>query len=215
MSHAEIVAAAKRAATEIVAKIPNLNTKTGVEELEAKWEAIHDLVKRNERMRVTSKSRGVQDSALKRSQHLREVLDQLRLLWPKSITSDPTSNRQNSARAQAEATFKAIKTYTAFALKPLQDRIAELERNVSKSSDVPYRGVFKSGDTYARGQFCTWSGCLWHANRETKSTPGDGQPDWTLAVKRGSDGTSAYGIAKKNGFAGNERDWLASLRAAK
>ena len=51
-----------------------------------------------------------------------------------------------------------------------------------------YRGVFKDGQTYERGDQVTWGGSLWHCNAETAEKPGDGSKNWTLAVKKGRDG---------------------------
>lgn len=54
-------------------------------------------------------------------------------------------------------------------------------------SGVPYCGAWKQG-TYYPGMFVTWSGSLWHCNQQTDTKPGDGNPAWTLAVKKGRDG---------------------------
>lgn len=56
---------------------------------------------------------------------------------------------------------------------------------------VEYRGVFKDGEMYDRGNFVTWAGSLWSANENTTEKPGDGSKAWTLAVKRGRDGKDA------------------------
>jgi hypothetical protein len=66
-------------------------------------------------------------------------------------------------------------------VKALDARIAELEK-----APLVYEGPHEQGKTYARGQFVTHDGSLWHANYKTGSRPGDG-PGWTLAVKRGRD----------------------------
>ncbi|ASY68887.1 hypothetical protein [Sinorhizobium fredii] len=50
-----------------------------------------------------------------------------------------------------------------------------------------YRGVFKEGESYERGDTVTWAGSLWHCDENTSDKPGDGK-SWTLAVKRGRDG---------------------------
>lgn len=59
--------------------------------------------------------------------------------------------------------------------------------------DLPiplYRSVWKEGETYVRGDMCTWAGSLWHCDvGGTKSKPDAG--DWTLCVKRGRDGKDA------------------------
>lgn len=50
-----------------------------------------------------------------------------------------------------------------------------------------YRGVFREGESYERGDTVTWAGSLWHCDENTSDKPGDGK-SWTLAVKRGRDG---------------------------
>lgn len=51
-----------------------------------------------------------------------------------------------------------------------------------------YRGVFQAGHGYAEGDLVTINGSLYHCNAPTQTRPGDGSPDWTLAVKHGRDG---------------------------
>lgn len=52
-----------------------------------------------------------------------------------------------------------------------------------------YRGVFKDGQPYERGDTVTWAGSLWHCDAEkTSQKPGDGSSDWTLCAKKGRDG---------------------------
>lgn len=53
-----------------------------------------------------------------------------------------------------------------------------------------YRGVFNDGHTYERGDTVTWGGHLWHCNEETRDKPGTSK-SWTLAAKRGRDGSDA------------------------
>ena len=53
-----------------------------------------------------------------------------------------------------------------------------------------YRGVFKAGETYQRGDTVTWAGSLWHASDVTTAKPGDAAPEsraWQLCVKKGAD----------------------------
>lgn len=57
---------------------------------------------------------------------------------------------------------------------------------------VIYRGVFKDGDTYTRGDLVTWGGSVFHCEAEsTAEKPETGSADWKLAVKRGRDGKDA------------------------
>lgn len=51
-----------------------------------------------------------------------------------------------------------------------------------------YRGVFKEGQAYERGDTVTWAGSLWHCDEPTVDRPGEGSKAWTLAAKRGRDG---------------------------
>ena len=55
-----------------------------------------------------------------------------------------------------------------------------------------YRGVFKDGQTYAKGDTVTWGGSLWHCDAEETTDKPDGvEKHWTLATKRGRDGKDA------------------------
>lgn len=50
-----------------------------------------------------------------------------------------------------------------------------------------YRGVFEAGRTYQAGDTVTRGGSQWHCNKATTAIPGQ-TDDWTLMVKRGSEG---------------------------
>lgn len=55
-----------------------------------------------------------------------------------------------------------------------------------------YRGVFRDGETYAKGDTVTWGGSLWHCDaEETTDKPDGSEKHWTLATKRGRDGKDA------------------------
>lgn len=54
-----------------------------------------------------------------------------------------------------------------------------------------YRNVFKEGNEFERGDVVTWGGSLWHCNAQTNEKPGDGSKSWTLAAKKGRDGSDA------------------------
>lgn len=75
-----------------------------------------------------------------------------------------------------------------------------------------YRGVYREGEQYERGDTVTYSSSLWHCNAPTTARPEDKSPDWMLAVKRGQDGPSAYAVAQRNGFTGTQKEWLDSMR---
>lgn len=51
-----------------------------------------------------------------------------------------------------------------------------------------YRGVFREGEQYERGDTVTWAGSTWHCNDATSDKPVDGGKSWTLSVKKGRDG---------------------------
>lgn len=57
-----------------------------------------------------------------------------------------------------------------------------------KTVDVIYRGVFKDGGQYERGDTTTWGGSTWHCNESTADKPIEGGKAWTLMTKRGRDG---------------------------
>ncbi|WP_242217988.1 hypothetical protein [Shinella zoogloeoides] len=52
-----------------------------------------------------------------------------------------------------------------------------------------YRGVFKEGQTYEKGDTVTWGGSLWHCDEaRTVAKPDGAEKHWTLAAKKGRDG---------------------------
>jgi hypothetical protein len=59
-----------------------------------------------------------------------------------------------------------------------------------------YMGVWQAGD-YMRGDMVTRDGGVWHANADTKGTPGHAASGWQLAVKRGA--TGATGLVGRDG----------------
>lgn len=55
-----------------------------------------------------------------------------------------------------------------------------------------YRGVFKEGATYERGDTVTWGGSQWHCDEpSTTEKPDSPAKHWTLSTKRGRDGKDA------------------------
>lgn len=54
-----------------------------------------------------------------------------------------------------------------------------------------YRGVFKEGAHYERGDMVTWGGSVWHAERETSAKPDSVDSGFRLAVKKGQNGKDA------------------------
>ena len=74
----------------------------------------------------------------------------------------------------------------------LERRLAELEARLAQveTKGIEYRGVWSQGTLYKRGDFVTRAGCMWAANCETYSKPGE-SADWQLAVKSGKDAKDA------------------------
>ncbi len=54
---------------------------------------------------------------------------------------------------------------------------------------IEYRGVFKDGESYAKGDCVTWGGSMFIATVETKSKP-ETDETWKLSVKRGREGSA-------------------------
>lgn len=65
----------------------------------------------------------------------------------------------------------------------IEARFAEIQ--VRTFADM-YRGVYRSGETYKRGQFATWDGSLHLALADTTDKPMT-SPAWQLVTKRGRD----------------------------
>lgn len=63
-------------------------------------------------------------------------------------------------------------------------RVASLERGGARTLLDAYRGVYRDGDRYARGELATHGGGLWFCLVDTAARPGSG-PHWVLAVKAG------------------------------
>ncbi|WP_417585124.1 hypothetical protein [Pelagibacterium sp.] len=62
-----------------------------------------------------------------------------------------------------------------------------------------YRGVYKEGQEYERGDTVTWGGSLWHCDAEkTIEKPDSAQKHWTLAAKRGRDGKAGKDAVVKS-----------------
>lgn len=65
------------------------------------------------------------------------------------------------------------------------DRVKEFTWKVSMEI---YRGTYREGKTYERGDGVTWGGSEWHCNEVTTTKPGENVQAWTLKVKQGRDG---------------------------
>ncbi len=94
----------------------------------------------------------------------------------------------------------------AFALKQIDERtfrfcwddgspieVFNLDGTRAKSGDIYfpiplYKDVFDGAKTYAACDSVTYGGSMWIAKTATSAKPGEGSPDWTLAIKRGREG---------------------------
>lgn len=68
-------------------------------------------------------------------------------------------------------------------------------KSITNQVELPnmvYRGTYKEGQDYRRGDMVTQAGSIWHANAVTQDRPGISKA-WTLAAKRGSDGKDLNG----------------------
>jgi hypothetical protein len=77
---------------------------------------------------------------------------------------------------------KAVRDHVDRAVRPLEQRIAQLE---SKQAQLRYRGIWQPDCEYQAGNFCTISGSLWYCEETTRSRPGT-DSTWRLAVKQGA-----------------------------
>jgi hypothetical protein len=108
---------------------------------------------------------------------------------------------------QPEVEYDGLRTFTF--------RIQSRGRSVEWPFKVPMlidKTVWKAETSYDKGDAVSCGGSIWVAQEDNASKPGQGNPDWRLAVKHGRDGRSAYDIAVSEGFKGTEADWLKSLR---
>lgn len=65
---------------------------------------------------------------------------------------------------------------------------------LSLKSRLVYRGEFRAGQEYRRGNLVSHEGSVWHCNADgTKHLPAVDLDCWTLAVKRGKDGVNSNG----------------------
>jgi hypothetical protein len=84
-----------------------------------------------------------------------------------------------------------VRNYVDREIKNLR---AEFEMKIEKAySAVSYQGVHEAQREYSQGNFVSYNGSIWHANRTTRQVPGDGGTDWTLACKRGRDAKDSAG----------------------
>lgn len=71
------------------------------------------------------------------------------------------------------------------------------------------RGVYRSDESYVKGDGATFGGSFWIAQKDAPGKPGDPESGWRLAVKKGADGKRGEdgknGLDGKNGRDGKDR----------
>jgi hypothetical protein len=74
------------------------------------------------------------------------------------------------------------------AIRPLRDRVAALEAQAKAWPGLKYRGPFRDGHEYVKGDIVSFQGGMWYCRASTAARPNDSQSDaWQLAVKSGRD----------------------------
>lgn len=112
-------------------------------------------------------------------------------------TSQPRPRQSVEARmtfdgdAFGTAVAEMIRDFVGREIKKLRADLELRLKALEESDAIPYQGTYENDRQYQRGQFVTFNGSLWHANKTTKQSPGSGSSDWQLAVKRGRDGKDA------------------------
>ena len=93
----------------------------------------------------------------------------------------PAQQLRTALKFGAWSFAKASKAESEIA--DLQMRLRALElRFESEQRGLGYKGVYREGDTYPKGAFCTHQGALWFAWSDTDARPGT-DDSWQLAVK--------------------------------
>src|SRR5688572_21940974 len=109
--------------------------------------------------------------------------------------SDEVTDDQLSEDDKALADL--IASVAVKAVRTLDGRLAELERRIAELERHPpmtYRGVFREGRAYVRGDTVTFAGSLFYALQDTMLKPFDDQSanadlrPWQLCCRRGRDG---------------------------
>jgi hypothetical protein len=83
------------------------------------------------------------------------------------------------------AVAEAVKGFVAREVASFRSEFELRVKMLEQKGTLEYVGTFEPGRQYARGNFVTHFGSLWHCNGATKESPGGGSPNWTLAAKRG------------------------------
>jgi hypothetical protein len=92
-------------------------------------------------------------------------------------------------RSDAQMIVRAISRTLKAQLAIRDARIAALEAHVkSLPTGLNFRGPFKDGDEFTKGDLVVFNGSLWYCGKATAARPNDSQSDaWTLCAKRGRD----------------------------
>ena len=98
----------------------------------------------------------------------------------------PKPRRDLVTQKQLDRVIVKMGQMIGAALKPLRERILELEQR-------EWAGVWEAGKSYAKGAIVSHGGSGWLALRQyPDGKPGDGaNTGWKLIVKRGRDGRDA------------------------
>ncbi len=116
---------------------------------------------------------------------VRSIIDDALRSKPTAAAGDRVAIRALAAgletiNATASAKFRELRVE----LDALKRQVADLAEQKAK---VDYKGVWRGGESYPAGCFCTDRGGMWFAQRQTDRRPGDGDSGWVLAIKAGRD----------------------------
>jgi collagen type III alpha len=82
-------------------------------------------------------------------------------------------------------------------------RLANGDRVKERELSIPFDSkAWQAGTVYPKGAGVTWDGGYWIAQTKTHEQPGEGSPDWRLAVRRGKQGRE--GKQGKDGSPGKD-----------
>lgn len=94
-----------------------------------------------------------------------------------------TEKRPTMGNVDMEKFITGIHEYFMKAFKPLVERLETLERKMEEVEQrgLDYKGTFREGTEYTKGDVLTHQGSIWIATRKTiDKPPGNG---WLLSVK--------------------------------
>jgi hypothetical protein len=91
-----------------------------------------------------------------------------------------------SQEENAKQIVEAMTEYVTRKLRPLEQRIADLEGAQQKTLADAFQGAWLPRALYRRGSLVQYGGSCWLALEETDGRPGEA-PGWRLLVKSGRD----------------------------